>query len=177
MRSSLLLGLLIFVSAVVTVNAQSVVYLDTQIYDGASQPFIEHLGTGFFQSYLTINLPYSPVRSLWKQLEEKLGRSLISRGEGHITVITPPEFTDVLSKKITIQEIHQLAKKMKIQEAEFDVLCIGNGKKTIEGTIEETFFIVVQSEDLLKIRKSVRDLYVARGGSQLSLCQKNFIHI
>ena len=178
MRRTLCLSLLVFVSATLVANAQSVVCLDTKIYDGASQPFIEHLGTGFFQSYLTMNLPYTPVKGLWKQLEKKLGRKLISRGEAHITVITPPEFTNGLDKKVSIQEIHKIAKKMKIQKSDFDVLCIGNGKKEIEGKVEETFFVVVQSADLMKIRKAVKKLFVKRGGDpSLFRPEKFYPHI
>ena len=164
MRLSLLLGLLVFLSATLYANGQSVVCLDTQVYDGGSQAFIEHLGTGFFQSYLTMNLPYEPVRGLWEQMEKKLGKRLINRGEAHITVITPPEFTSGLDKKVSIQEIHNIAKKMKIQKSNFDVLCIGSGKKKIDGKLEETFFVVVQSNDLMKIRKAVQKLFVKRGG-------------
>ena len=157
---------------------KSNILLATDVFQGASQPFIENKGTGFFQSYLTMNLPYEPVKRVWKQIERAIGRKLINRGEAHITVLTPPEFTAGIDKKVSIEEIHKIAKRMKIQKADFDVICIGSGQKEVEGNLEETFFLVVTSPDLMKIRKAVKRLFVKRGGdAKLFNPQKFFPHV
>jgi 2'-5' RNA ligase len=119
---------------------------------------------GQWDSYLTMNLPYEPVSALYKQLEKQLGLKLISRGEAHITIITPPEYFDVLRSKISIDEINQIARQMNVQKSKFEVLGVGRGEALIENTREQTYFIVVRSPELVNIRKKIFETFVKNGG-------------
>lgn len=131
----------------------------------APAPFLAHSGTGAFDNYLAMNLPFAPVETLWKALEKALGGvALKNRGEAHITVVAPPEFTSVLSKVLTMQEINEIATSLKIQSARFTPLCVGRAQVTLEGKMEQTYYVVVQSEDLVNIRRAVFRKYCEKGG-------------
>ncbi|WP_372368146.1 hypothetical protein [Candidatus Uabimicrobium sp. HlEnr_7] len=138
--------------------------VSSQIHESKSVSFIAHSGTGAFDSYLILNLPYKHVKKVYDDLQVKLEKTLKNRGEAHITVITPPEYYNQLRNYISIEEINEIAKDMKIQNARFDIICIGRGEKKIDGKKEHTYYIVVESLDLRNIRKKIWDLYVERGG-------------
>lgn len=129
-------------------------------------PFIPHTETKPFGSYLTMNLPFENFAPVRLELEAYLKHSLQHRGEAHITIITPPEFDNVLKDKITIQEINKIAERAKIQEAHLQYRCIGEAKKEIQGHREKAYFIVVIAPALLEIRKEIQKLYISRGGSK-----------
>src|SRR5690606_33375030 len=73
--------------------------------------------------WLGQELKFEPYNELRQQLEKKLGRSLKSRGEAHVTLITPPEMK-ILREKIGHQSILDLAKTHKAATADFEVLCL-----------------------------------------------------
>ncbi|HWU43604.1 MAG TPA: 2'-5' RNA ligase family protein [Bdellovibrio sp.] len=129
-----------------------------------SAPFLRHEEKGPFKSYLAMNLPYPEFAKIREDLEAKNHLKLLNRGEAHITVITPPEYDTILSKKISIQEIHDLAEKMKIQESPIKKICVGQGIAKLNGQDESTYFVVVHADRLFEIRKSIQNLYVSRGG-------------
>jgi len=104
------------------------------------------------------NIDYSSVKKLIPQIENKYGLRLKSRGEAHITVITPPEakgwFTDKkgINYLISIDEL--IAKYSKtIQTTRFRPVCIGKQSNS-QGNI--VFYLVVDSPALLKIRKEIQ---------------------
>jgi len=127
-------------------------------------PFLAHNGTGAFDNYLAMNLPFEPIRALHKAVEQRLGRTLLSRGEAHITVIKPSEYSTVLGKVLTMQEIDSIALALHIQRAALSVVCLGRAQYPINGTLEQTYYVVVRSEDLLRIRKAIFTRFVERGG-------------
>lgn len=57
-----------------------------------------------------------------------------------------------------------------IQGSNFDVTCLGSGKKDKD----HTYFIVVESQDLVEIRKDVQKLFVHRGGDPLAFNPTKF---
>jgi hypothetical protein len=130
----------------------------------APAPFLAHSGTGAFDNYLTMNLPFAPVETLWKSLEAALGTALKNRGEAHITVISPPEFTSVLSKVLTMQDINDIATKLNIQSARFTPVCVGRAQVALEGKSEQAYYVVVQSEDLVNVRRAIFRKYCEKGG-------------
>lgn len=132
--------------------------------DQSKAAFIEHTGEGPFANYLAMNIAYAPIEKFRADLEARLGAKLKNRGEAHITVITPPEYNEVLKPYVTIQEINRLAKDMRIQNSSFKPVCLGRGQTKIEGKTEQTYYIVVESHDLLKIRREVFKKYVDAGG-------------
>lgn len=140
--------------------------IESTVFLGESVPFLKFEGPAEFDNYLAMNLPFKPVEELFRQLNIRLRRPLLSRGEAHITVITPLEFWNILRPQgITMTEINQVAANFKIQNARFDILCLGQGTAKLEGKIESTFFIVVSSEDLLELRKQIQILFIRKGGS------------
>ncbi len=137
-------------------------------------PFLSHTGSGAFDNALALNFPYEPIKALRKPIEVAIGRSLEffkswdPLGEAHVTVITPPEISNVLSKHLTMNEIEAIAVSNKIQQSDVLVLGIGSGKKQINGVIEETFFVIVDSQNLRRIRNEVWKAYVKKGGDPKS---------
>lgn len=126
--------------------------------------FIEHVGPGPFQSYLAMNIHYPPVDDIRRDLETRSGLTLQTRGEAHVTVITPVEYDKVLGAKLPIARINEIAREADIQRMTFDPLCIGQGRKTLDGKEESTFFIVVNSPDLLALRRRIHEAFVLAGG-------------
>lgn len=126
--------------------------------------FIRHQEDKPFGSYLIMNINYSPIKKLFTYLDKHLSGGLNkknARSEAHITVVTPPEYDQVLKGVISIQEIHNLAESMKIQDFDFTAMCIGEGK------FKEsyTYYLVVHSRKLLELRKKIFDLFKKRGGN------------
>ncbi|QDK37840.1 2'-5' RNA ligase family protein [Bdellovibrio sp. NC01] len=136
-------------------------------------PFIRHEDKAEFKSYLAMNLPYSHYEQIRTSLEKKNGLHLINRGEAHITVVNPIEYTK-LKKKISIKEIHDLAEKMNIQDAHYQKVCVGKGTAKVNHKDEETYFVVVHSDQLFEIRKAIQDLYVKRGGNASDFNAESF---
>lgn len=64
-----------------------------------------------------------------------------------------------------MSEVNSVAEKMNLQASKFKVFCLGQGNAVLENKTESTFFLVVQSEDLIKIRSAIQKLFVKRGGS------------
>lgn len=161
LRSISLLLTLLLVSSL---PAATTVYLDSKVYDTASVPLVSHTGTGHFQSYLVLNVPYKPVLAVNKKISKAIGRKLKTRGEAHITVITPPEYDNALKGVVSIERIHQIAEQWAMQEMTFDIICIGSGAAKLGQKMEETFYLVVTSKDLLHLRQEIEKLYLQRGG-------------
>lgn len=120
------------------------------------------------KDYLAMDLPYEPFAEIFKKLQIAEKKKLINRGEAHITVITPIEYHHVLRPKgVSIEEIDQIAKDMDIQNSNYEVLCLGLGEIAIDGNLEQTYYLVVQSEDLLNLRMAIYRLFLSKGGSKV----------
>jgi 2'-5' RNA ligase len=130
-----------------------------KLADGTGEPFLKHNGAGF-GSYLAINLPFAPAEKLRKQVEDKAKIKLKNRGESHITVLTPPEFNNIISKKLSIGQVDAIAAKHHIQKARIDVVCVGRFSK--EG--KQVYFVVVSSNPLIEIRQAIAAEFQAAGG-------------
>lgn len=109
--------------------------------------------------YLAMNILFFPVRGLFDEVQDETDLDLITRGEAHITVLAPKEYAAV-SQVLGDSGINGIAERSKIQSSKFEIVCLGRG------TVKEnsTFFIVVKSPDLVKIRQTVLDEYAAKGG-------------
>lgn len=152
--------------------------LSRDVLDASNLNFISHQGPGQWNNYLTMEIPYAPVKKLFAELEARLGIKLRTRGEAHITVITPPEYYQELSSYISMDEIEALAKSMEIQKSVFTIKCLGSGSAMINGKMESTYFLVVESKDLLNIRKSILRTIRGQGGDpMLFMPGKFYAHI
>lgn len=155
-KRGLLLGLMLILPGL-TMGCQSAIGMDFSAAK-SPQPFEEH------EDYLAMPISYAPIAKVRKEFEERHQLSLKNRGEAHVTVLTPPEFK-ALQGKISIQEINEIAKKNSFSPADLSFLCLGRGElvdKELPEKKLETFFIVVKSEKLEKIRSEIEDLFKKR---------------
>lgn len=125
--------------------------------------FIKHVGE---VNYLSFNLNYGPFKEYFDRADKYTYSPLKNRGEAHITIITPPEYNDDLKNFVSINEINEIAEKMNIQQSNYKPLCMGKGSLVEAEKYLETYFIVVESEELLNIRKAIGKLYTDRGGKK-----------
>lgn len=162
---ALIISLLILSSFALAASQK--IYISEQVYKNSKLPFQSHHGAGAFDSYLVMDVNYPSVADVYKQLLAAIkGVPLTNRGEAHITVITPVEFSEILKSKLSMQEIDNIAKKNKIQDANFEVVCVGKGSLEVNSKIEDTYFIIVRSADLLKIREEIQKLFIKKGGQK-----------
>jgi 2'-5' RNA ligase len=129
--------------------------------------FVEH------PDYLAMAVSFSAVSRLHEQLEKRLGRSLLSRPEAHVTVITPPEWAK-LRQHLTVAEINKIALDSKIQSLPWKVVGLGSGRVRLEGVLEETYFILIRSEGLLTIRRKIAQKYQLAGGAPKDFVADHF---
>jgi hypothetical protein len=159
-----------FVFVLTTLNtspcfAQGIVFdFPSSALDGSRRDFISHRGTGRFANYLALDLAWEPFNKVRLGLEGVFGNPLKHRGEAHITVITPVEFDNALQGFVTMDEIEEIAHTMDLQHATVQANGVGRGTAEIARTFELTYFVLVRSADLLRIRQAVAQLYLARGG-------------
>lgn len=130
------------------------------------------LGFKAQSNYLSMELNYKPSKALRMEVEKDIGMTLKNRGEAHITILTPPEY-NVLKGKISIQEINEIALKNKIQESNVKAICVGVGESQNNSALK-TYYVVVDSQNLLKIRKQIADEFTARGGDPEKFDATNF---
>lgn len=128
---------------------------------------------------LAMSIYYPAILEIRSQLENHLKQKLNylkswePQGEAHVTTITPPEFS-ILSKYISQQDINEIAKAMKIQDSDLEILELGRGELNIKGNIEKTFFVIVRSQNLIDIRKAIHAEFVRRGGDNNSFNPEKF---
>ncbi|OMJ07608.1 hypothetical protein AYI69_g11404 [Smittium culicis] len=142
-----------------------------------------------------MNIPYRPVRDLFKLLNatEGKGKLKFPGTEAHLTIITHDEYDHVLKQAgVTIEEISEIAEAYRIQESLFKVHCLGrsciydsarnnhqphefirsrNSSSRNRNSNPEklcTYYIVVKDmdQDFLRIRKMIFDLYLRKGGER-----------
>lgn len=127
-----------------------------------------------YDNYLTMNINYDPIKKLMVQLNDHRKTPLKDRGESHITVITPVEYDNVLKTKININEINAIAARERIQKTAFEIVCIGKGSVKIQNKEESTFYIVVNSPGLLKVRREIQQLFIKNGGAKEAFIPENY---
>lgn len=129
--------------------------ISTRAVQPAGATFVAH------SDYVAANVPASPVIALRKSVEKTLGGALKNRGEAHVTTITPPEMA-VLERKLDANEIQSVAVDAGVQRAALTPRCIGMGEKGKD----RTFFLVVDSSDLIAVRRALAARYIAKGGAR-----------
>lgn len=136
--------------------------------------FIEHTGEGAMRNYLAQNVHYPPVERLREDLEAKIGAPLKNRGEAHITVVTPVEYDNVLSPRLPIAKINEIARASSIQSLPFEPVCLGRGQVAIEGRDEQTYYIVVTAPKLVDLRRQIAKAFVDAGGDPAAFRAEDF---
>lgn len=111
-----------------------------------------------------MNINFAPVKSLFEDLDQDLGNSLNkknARKEAHITVITPVEYRKILEPAgLSIQKINKMAKELNIQQSEFEIICLAKAERFEKST----YYLVVDSQDILNIRRTIFREFTKLGG-------------
>lgn len=149
-------------------------HLSTKVFDNKDLPFISHRGPGPFDSYLTMEIQFAPIADLFKQLLLDQRKVLTNRGEAHITVLTPVEFHEILKSKLTMDDIDEIARKQKLQESPFTIVCLGEGSLEMNSKLESAYYVVVRSPALLKVREEIQKAWIAKGGDKESFKPEYF---
>lgn len=149
--------------------------LSDKVFKGNTVPLLKHSGPGEWDNYLTMNLPFEPVAHLFAQWLIRQKTTMTSRGEAHITVITPIEFWHTLRPQgITLDEIQHIAESSALQSSQFEIVCLGQGELKTPSRVEKTWFLVVKSADLLRVRHKIHQLFVAKGGKPEHFAVENY---
>jgi hypothetical protein len=126
-------------------------------------PFVVHNGSGAEKEiYLARNISFQPIAELCDQISNAYC-VLKNRGEAHITIVTPPEYTSKLNGFVSVEEMNSVAWEHDIQGVPFDIIGLGSGSISVEGRVEETFYLVVRSPGLNQIRETIFNLALSRG--------------
>ena len=125
-----------------------------------------HSGKGKLDSYLAIDVPYGPIKALQKKVEDYFGVTLKSRGEAHITVVTPVEHWKRLRRFLDIKDLHRYGEVEELQSMKYSILCVGRGQRKLKENLESTFFVVLDAPEVVEFRRGVQKLMVLGGGKQ-----------
>lgn len=155
------------------VQAQSL-SISRNVFNTHNETFSSHQGSGPFDNYLSMKVPFGPVHKFFKQIVNRSISPLTSRGEAHITVISPTEYTNELSGYISMNEIDLIANDFKIQKSTFSIFCLGSAHKFINGNFTQTYYLVVESVALLKLRQEILKYIVRRGGAPTLFIPENY---
>lgn len=149
--------------------------LNRAIKNGDSVKFLKFDGPGQWDNYLAMNLNFKPMEDFFKQLQQREKKPLTNRGEAHITAVTPVEYWNKSRpRSVLMAEINKIAETMNIQKSKFEIVCLGKGSTSVNEKKEETFFVVVLSDDLINIRKEIQKLLISKGGSSTEFDPMNY---
>jgi hypothetical protein len=143
----------------------SMISIPSAFLNSSAMPFQSHQGSGL-GSYLVLNLNFTLIKPIVDTLIKIFEGSLRGRGEAHITIISPLEFKSGLKSVLTIEEINSIALAYSIQSSTFSVLCLAR-QSQFDAKLGKRSFVynfIVQSSDLLEIRKQIEARYIEKGG-------------
>jgi len=129
-------------------------------------------------NYVEFLVPADPVHDLADLIDPELTKRPVT----HITVITPPEYANVLSPYLNMTQINDIATRMNIQKSSFEIICVGRAVKILPrppghptpDTPDVVHFLVAHSKDLLEIRQAIFEEYVQNGGEPALFDPKTF---
>lgn len=103
------------------------------------------------RSYAAVDFPYREFRALLSVADQMAGQELKTRGEAHLTVLTPQEYQRLGTqmRDLLIQELKQIDWTKDAVEAQ----CIARGTAMIAGHMESTYFVVVSAPKVDRIRR------------------------
>lgn len=114
--------------------------------------------------WVAVPLQFASIDQLRQNLEKIIKAKLQNRGEAHITIITPPEWS-ILSQVLKMEDLERLALKERLMKNTFKVKCLKKVTASIKGRGEDSWFVALKSPGMKDFRQEVWRLYVARGGS------------
>lgn len=116
-------------------------------------------------NYVEMKIPYEPIAQVKKEVESREGVTLQSRGEAHITVVTPPEMT-VLRTRLSLEQINGFMEKANLQKIPVQLNCLGRGQIKQGDRRLATYYVLVQAPGILQVREKLRQLFVGAGGDR-----------
>lgn len=133
-------------------------------FDPLSEKFVAH------KDYVALNLPFAAFQSIYQKLNGRADVGpLVSRGEAHVTVLTPPEFA-ALQGRVSMIEINHMFDEKQIElwrKSPTPLMvgvCVGAGSALVDGKPEQTYFVVMRAEALVELRRQIARLAASRGG-------------
>jgi len=121
-----------------------------------NQPLASVKKPASVKSYVSLDLEYPEYQQTLDKLDTFLSTKLVNRGEAHITVLTPPEFKTVTANT-SAEVIHQEWEEWKTKT--FKKVCLGEGTVKDKKKVLKTYYVVVESSELLAFRKYVKTKY------------------
>ncbi len=140
-------------------DKKKIITVSKDIFDHGD--FLFASGSGPYGTYFTLDIPFLPIKSVNEQLKGFHYKKLKNRGEAHITVLTPIEYHCYFAKsspKVSMDDIENLIRKRASSKINYNVLALGSCAMKIDGKKEETFFIIVKSQELINLRKLIWEL-------------------
>lgn len=104
------------------------------------------------KNYTSYDLAYPYYKNVYDKLVRRVG-PLKTRGEAHITLISPPEYKNLTAKNSSIkaERIHQLTNEFVATQPAFTNNCLGHFEK--DG--QHVYYVVVDSQALFDFRKQI----------------------
>lgn len=136
--------------------------------------FIPHVGPADkpFETALAMNVQYEPIQQLKDKLQSSFKQNFNiftgwnKNGEAHVTTVTPVEYHYKLRPYVTPSRMNEIALELNIQGSDLEVLGLGRGTTILDGKKEDTYFVIVRSENLLRIRRAIHKEFVKSGGKR-----------
>ncbi|MBL7543855.1 MAG: hypothetical protein JNL11_08560 [Bdellovibrionaceae bacterium] len=134
---------------------------------------------------LAMNILYSPIIKLRHDIQKILSlknplkflTAWNNNGEAHVTVITPPEAEKLLAENerhLSQVRMDEIAKLNAIQTSDLKIIGLGSGKIFVGDCYEYTFFLIVESKNLIEIRRKIFKEFVAGGGKSSEFDPNHF---
>jgi hypothetical protein len=114
-----------------------------------------------FEGRPEIKIMEAPVKSLQAKLVQDYPEAeLFGSNDSKMQIMTPFEYQQLRSV-LSENEIHEIAKKSFLQNSRFTVRCIGKDFGKASG---EEYFILVDSNDVIRYRLRLLHAYLEKGG-------------
>lgn len=114
-----------------------------------------------FEGIPEIKLLEAPVKRLHVRLLQDYPEAKYLPEDPKMKVMTPFEYKR-LRKVLSLDEIHEIAERSFLQNSRFTVRCIG---KDYGKALGEEFFILVDSNDVIRYRLRLLNAYLEKGGA------------
>lgn len=135
--------------------------IGARVLEAKSEAFKSHAGG---TAYLAMALPLEPVSPIVPKIESAFGVKLKTRGEAHITILTPPEAGELAKAGLGMKDIEK-AFASEVQAIPYEVLCVGEAVSTKDAKLK-TYFLVVRSPGLFDLRARVLERAKERAGGK-----------
>lgn len=125
----------------------------------------QQLGWTAKSHYVGMTVPYAPIAAVKKAVEAREDILLNSRGEAHITVITPPEMA-VLRTRMSLEQINGFMAKLSLQAIAIQIQCLGRSQLQKGDRHLASYYLVVEAPGLFHVREKLSQQFVAAGGEK-----------